>query len=268
MTPIRLTPGDLALAATLLIVAAALSYRHHLELERSLAIAAVRMVVQLLLVGIVLKFVFEQTSLWTTVAVALAMVTFAGYEATNRVNAPSLRWRLWGLGTGTLLVVGLLATFFAVVVVIGPEPWHAPRYLLPILGMVLGNALTAVSLVTQTMATIAVRDRRAIDGQLALGASRYKALSAPTREALRTGLTPIINAMAVSGVVSLPGMMTGQVIAGVDPIEAAKYQIVIMFVLSGAVALAAYAGAIGAVSLLTDNRHRLRLDRLGDDRSR
>lgn len=262
MTPVRLTPTDLALAATLLIVAAALSYRHHLALERALAFAAVRMVVQLLLVGLVLKFVFEQTSLLATAIVAAAMITIAGYEATHRVNAPALRWRLWGLGSGTLLAVGLMATFFAVVVVVGPEPWHAPRYLLPILGMVLGNALTAISLVMQTMATIVIRDRRAIDAQLALGATRYSALSGATREALRTGLTPIINAMAVSGVVSLPGMMTGQVIAGVDPIEAAKYQVMIMFVLAGAVALAAYAGAIGAVGLLTDRRHRLRVERL------
>jgi putative ABC transport system permease protein len=79
---------------------------------------------------------------------------------------------------------------------------------------------------------------------------------------VRTGLMPILNAMAVSGVVSLPGMMTGQILAGAEPIEATKYQIVIMFVLSGATSLGVTVAAIAGVYLLTDPRHRLRLDRL------
>ena len=97
---------------------------------------------------------------------------------------------------------------------------------------------------------------------LALGATRWEAARQPIRQAVRTGMIPTINAMMVVGIVSLPGMMTGQILAGVDPGEAAKYQIMIMFVLTGASALGAFAAAFGGVMLLTDARHRLRLDRL------
>lgn len=261
MTPVKLTPIDLGLAALLLLIAGALSFRFRLSLERQLGVAAVRMVVQLLLVALVLKFVFEQTSLAVTGAIALVMVMFAAVEASQRIKAPRLRRPLLVLGGGTLLATGLFATLYTVAVVIGPTPWHAPRYVLPILGMVLGNALTAVALVLSTLAATVERERRAIEARLALGADRRTALSGPLRDALTTGLTPILNAMAVTGVVALPGMMTGQVIAGVDPIEAAKYQIVIMCALAGAVSLAACAAGLGGVYLLTDKRHRLRIDR-------
>jgi putative ABC transport system permease protein len=262
MTQVLLTPTDLGLAALLLVLAAVLSFSFRLQLERTMAIAAVRMVVQLLLVGLVLKFVFEQTSLWLTAAVAAAMILFAALEAAGRTAAPGLRPALVGLGGATLLAVGLFATLFAAAAVIRPDPWHAPRYVIPILGMVLGNALTAVGLVFQSVMSMAQRERRAIEARLALGETRHQALAPLLREALATALTPILNAMAVAGIVSLPGMMTGQVIAGVDPIEAAKYQIVIMLVLAGAVALAAVAAGLGSVLLLTDRRDRLRLDRI------
>jgi len=262
MTQVLLTPTDLGLAALLLVVAAVLSFSFRLRLERTMAVAAVRMVVQLLLVGLVLKFVLEQTSLALTAAIAVVMIAAAALEATGRAAAPGLRPALLGLGSATLLAVGLFATLFAAAVVIRPDPWYAPRYVIPILGMVLGNALTAVGLVFQSMVTMVGRERRAIEARLALGETRHQALAPLLREALATALTPILNAMAVAGVVSLPGMMTGQVIAGVDPIEAAKYQIVIMFVLAGAVAVAAVAAGLGSVLLLTDRRDRLRLDRI------
>jgi putative ABC transport system permease protein len=262
MTAIRLTPLDLALAASLLLVAALLSLAFRLRLERPLAVAGLRMCAQLLLVGLVLKFVFEQTSLAVTAAIAAVMIAVAGWEAAGRTGAPRIRLQMLGLGTATLMIVGLLASFFAVGALIGPDPWYAPRYLLPILGMVLGNALTAISLVFQTMAAEIRRDRAAIEARLALGHTRRAALDGALQAALRAGLTPILNAMAVTGVVTLPGMMSGQIIAGADPIEAAKYQVMIMFVLAGAAAVATVAAGLGSIAILTDSRHRLRVERL------
>ena len=98
--------------------------------------------------------------------------------------------------------------------------------------------------------------------RVALGAGRLEALREPLRASLTAGLMPMLNAMAVTGIVSLPGMMTGQILAGVDPVEAAKYQIMIMFVIAGSAALAAMCAAFGAVLLVTDARARLRRDRL------
>ena len=95
-----------------------------------------------------------------------------------------------------------------------------------------------------------------------LGASRRAATAPVTREALRSALMPIINSMAATGVVSLPGMMTGQILGGVPPAEAVKYQILVMFLIAGGTGLGAVTAVLGGVYRLTDGRHRLRLDRL------
>lgn len=262
MSAIPLSPIDLALAAALLLVNGAISMVFGLRLERSLAIAAIRMVVQLAAVGYVLKFVFEQTSPAWTALVALVMVLVAGIELMQRQERRPGGWLAYGLGNATLLLTGGLATVYAVAVIIGPSPWYAPRYVLPIIGMVLGNTLTSVSLALQTLNEGAERERSAIEARLALGASRFEAFSGLLRQSLRTATTPLLNTMAVAGVVTLPGMMAGQILAGADPGEAAKYQIMIMFVLAGASGLGALAAALGSIFLMTDSRHRLRLDRL------
>jgi putative ABC transport system permease protein len=263
MSGVALSPSDLALAASLLIINGAISIAFGLKLERSLALAAIRMVVQLTLVGFVLRFVLEQTSPAWTVLIALIMVLVAGFELYQRKGQPGGGWRAYGLGNATLLLVGGLATLYAVAVVVRPSPWYAPRYVLPILGMVLGNTLTSVSLALQAMSQGALRERNAIDARIALGATRFEAFAGVLQPALRAATTPLLNTMAVAGVVALPGMMSGQIMAGADPAEAAMYQIMILFVLAGASALGALAAALGSVVLMTDRRHRLRLDRFG-----
>lgn len=257
-----LTQFDLAIAASLILLNAAVSWGFRLGLERTLATTALRMVVQLSLVGFVLTFVFAQTSPAWTIAVALLMAAAAGYEVVSRQQRRLAGPVPFVLGTGMLLFVGTLFSVIAVAGLIGPEPWYAPRYLLPVLGMVLGNAMTGVSLVLDAITSAAVREQRQIEAQLALGASRFEAFSDVLRRGLRTGLMPILNAMAVAGVVSLPGMMTGQILAGADPVEAAKYQMMILFVIAGATALSVLLAGFAAVRLLTDDRHRLRLERL------
>lgn len=260
MTAVALTPFDLALAALLLIINGVISVAFGLRLEGSLAVAALRMVVQLSAVGFVLNFVFAQTSPAWTALIAMIMVLVAGFELLHRQGRPG-GWMAYGLGNVTLLLVGGLATLYAVAVVVGPSPWYAPRYVLPILGMVLGNTLTSVSLALQAISEGATRERNAIDARIALGANRLEAFAHVLRPALRAAITPLLNTMSVAGVVTLPGMMSGQVLAGADPGEAAKYQIMIMFVLAGASGLGALAAALGSVFLMTDSRHRLRLDR-------
>ncbi len=262
MSTVELSVLDLALAALLLVVNGAISLLFGLRLEASLAIAALRMGVLLGAVGFVLKFVFAQTSPLWTVLIALVMVLVAGTELVQRQERRFAGWWAYGLGNMTLLLVGGLATLYAVAVVIGPQPWYAPRYMLPILGMVLGSTLTSASLALQTLTEAAERERSAIEARIALGATRFEAFAAVLRRAIRTAITPLLNTMSVAGIVTLPGMMTGQILAGADPAEAAKYQIMIMFVLTGASGLGALAAAFGGVLLLTDARHRLRLDRL------
>lgn len=262
MTYVPLDIADLALAAALILINGLVSWVFALGLERTLLINTVRMTTQLALIGFVLKWIFEQTSpLWTAV-LALVMVLIAGYEIVSRLSRKPKGFEAYLLGSGTLLVVGTLATVFAVAGIIGPEPWYQPRYVLPILGMVLGNAMTGIALTASTLLETTLRDRAAIEARLSLGADRYTAMGSTLRLALKTGMMPILNAMAASGVVALPGMMTGQILAGLDPIEATKYQIMIMFVIAGATALGVVIAGYATVLLVTDARHRLRLDRL------
>ncbi len=262
MSYVELSALDLMLAALLLVVNGAISLAFGLRIEASLAIAAVRMAVQLLAVGYVLKFVFAQTSPLWTLLVAVVMVLVAGYELMQRQEGRLRSWLAYGLGNATLLLVGGLSTLYAVLVVVGPSPWHAPRFVVPILGMVLGNTLTSVSLALQVLTEGAERERAAIEARIALGATRFAAFSTVQAKALRTAITPLLNTMSVAGIVSLPGMMTGQILAGADPAEAARYQIMIILVLTGASGLGALAAVYGGVLLLTDSRHRLRLDRM------
>ena len=262
MTYLPLDLLDLSLAALLLIANGAISIWFRLGLERTLAVSSLRMVVQLALVALALKVIFGLDSpLWTALF-ALFMTAAAAYEVFSRQERRVAGPLTLALGAGAPFLAGLIATMFAAVVVIGPDPWYAPRYVLPIFGMMLGNALAGTSLVLNAMTTGAETERVAIEARIALGATRFEALDTVLRRALTTGLMPILTAMATTGIVALPGMMTGQILAGIEPVEAAKYQVMILFLVAGSTGLAVVAAGLGSVLLLTDERHRLRLDRL------
>jgi putative ABC transport system permease protein len=239
----------------------ALSLALRLKLEKQLAIASVRMVLQLVLVGYVLTFLFAAVSpLWTALA-AVVMVLFASREivARQKRRLPGV-WS-YGLGAGCMLIAAGTVTMFALLTELRPDPWYHPRYALPLLGMILGNTMTGISLGLDVLTNSLVRERAAVEACLALGGTRYQALLPVLRDALRSGFMPIMNSMAAIGLVSLPGMMTGQILAGVEPIDAVKYQLLIMFLIAGGTGLGTLAAVMGGARLLTDHRHRLRLDR-------
>ena len=266
MSYIVLNDLDLALAALLVVLNGGLSLALQLGLARQLAIATLRMIVQLLLVGLVLEVLFSLVSpLWTGLA-ALAMLLFAGREIMARQERRLTGFWAYGLGTSCMLVAATLVTMFALVVQVSPDPWYHPRYSLPLLGMVLGNTMTGISLGLHTLTTGLTRDRAAVEARLALGATRYEAVLPVSRAAMRTALMPIINSMAATGLVALPGMMTGQILAGADPVQAVKYQILVMFLIAGGTGLGATSAVMAGGHRLTDARHRLRLDRLTPSR--
>jgi putative ABC transport system permease protein len=128
--------------------------------------------------------------------------------------------------------------------------------------MILGNCMIGVGLGLNTLTTSLVNRRASVEAQLMLGATRQVAAAPVTRQALRSALMQVINSMSVTGVVSLPGMMTGQILGGVPPAEAVKYQILVMFLIAGGTGLGAVTAVLGGAYRLTDGRHRLRLDRL------
>ncbi len=259
---IPLTYADLAFASLFLLVNAGLSLLLRLGMERQLLIAAIRMVVQLMLVGLVLKLVFTAASPGITLAVALIMIVFAGREIRARQERRLAGLWGYGLGAAAMIAAGTLVALLVLTTQIQPAPWWQPRIALPLFGMILGNTMTGISLGLDSLHGTLYRERNAVEAQLLLGRTRWQAAGPVLRRALRAGITPIINAMAATGVVSLPGMMTGQILSGIDPQEAVKYQLLIMFAIAGATGLGVLFGLLASLLRLTDKRHRLRLDRL------
>jgi len=262
MTLIALSYWDIAFAASLLVINAGLSIFLQLGVHRQLIISAVRMTVQLTLIGFVLLRLFALVSpLWTAV-VAMIMVAFAGYEIMSRLERRFYGGWAFGLGAGPMLFAAGLVTVFTLTTQINADPWYDPRFSLPLFGMILGNTMTGISLGLNTLISNTLRERNAIEAQIALGRTATQALGPVVRQAMRSGFIPIINSMAASGIVSLPGMMTGQILAGVEPGEAVKFQILIMFLIGGATGIGVTLAVLSAAYRLTDQRHRLRLDRL------
>jgi len=259
---ITLSYWDIALAASLLVINAGLSIFLQLGVHRQLVISAIRMGVQLTLIGFVLLKLFALVSpLWTAI-VALIMVSFAGYEIMARLERRFQGVWAYGLGAGPMLFAAGLVTVFTLTTQIGADPWYNPRFALPLFGMILGNTMTGISLGLNTLISNTLRERNSIEAQLALGATATQAFGPVVRQAMRSGFIPIINSMAASGIVSLPGMMTGQILAGVEPGEAVKFQILIMFLIGGATGIGVTLAVLAGAYRLTDERHRLRLDRL------
>ncbi len=262
MSYIFLDTTDLAIAAVLVILNGGLSLWLKLGIARHWFIATARMIVQLTLMGYVLIALFSIISLWWTAFAALAMILFAGREIWAQQERRLAGIWSFGLGTGCMLLAASLVTVFALTTQVSPDPWYHPRYSLPLLGMILGNTMTGISLGLHTLTTSLVKERAGVEAQLALGATRREALLPVMRGSLRTALMPIVNMMAATGLVAMPGMMTGQILAGADPGDAVRYQILIMFLIAGGTGIGSIAAVFGGGYRLTDSRHRLRLDRL------
>jgi len=241
---VELTYWQVALAALLIVFNGVVSIVLRLRMERSLVIASIRTIAQLLLVGLVLEWVFRWDRWYVVLALATVMTLIAGLTAASRNER-----RYPGIWLNTIVSVwgsAWIVTAFALFAVMqGINKWYEPQYAIPLLGMVLGNTLNGISVGLNTFTEALVTRRDQIESLLALGATRWEAARATVRRAVRTGMLPIINSMMVVGIVSLPGMMTGQLVSGMDPIEAVKYQIVIMFLIASATAL----GTVGVVLL-------------------
>jgi putative ABC transport system permease protein len=243
----------------LIVLDGVLSLVLRLGLHRHLAWAALRMVVQLVLIGFILRWVFAVSSPLATLTVVLVMVAIAGREVAARPEQRLGRFGNYTVGATAVALATFLTAILALTTAIRPQPWYDPRYAIPLVGIVLGNVLNGGSLALDSLLGGVVRERAAIEAQLALGVSYGQAMRGLIRTSVRRALLPIINQMSAAGVVTLPGIMT---LAGMDPLEAAKYQIPLIFLLSGGSGLAAVAVVYLAARRLTDDRQRLRIDRL------
>ncbi|MCO4763870.1 MAG: iron export ABC transporter permease subunit FetB [Myxococcales bacterium] len=257
---IALSTTDLAIAGGLVLVAGVVSVAMRLDLERKLLLGAVRTVVQLILLGYCLEFLFQIESAPLVLGWLGIMITAAGRAAMAR---PSRTYKGAFLsGWIGLAISALLTTFTVTGAIVGIDPWYDPQYLIPFAGMVLGNSLTGISLTVDSLLETLDDKQDEVECLLCLGATRWEAARGPIQIALRRGMTPILNSMAVVGLVSIPGMMTGQILAGAAPMAAVRYQIVVMFMLAGATAMGSIAVAWLVYRRMFNDRHQLRMERI------
>jgi putative ABC transport system permease protein len=239
---------ELALATVFVLVAGGLSLRMGLKLERDLAIATVRTYLQLLALGFVLKWVFVNQTWPVVLALLTVMVVAAARVVLKRAgNAPP---GVFTSSVAAMALTGFTVTFAVTALIVRVPVWYEARYVLPIAGMVIGNSMTGIALAVERL--FADLDARSAEmlGLVALGATVWEAARPSVRTALTAGMVPTINSMAAAGVVFIPGMMTGQILAGADPVEATKYQIVVMLMIAAATAI----GAITSVVLMYRKR--------------
>jgi putative ABC transport system permease protein len=204
---------------------------------------ALRCAVQLVAIGYVLLALFAREDPASVLGSLLVMLVIAAWTSSRRVeHGPGARalfpFALAAIGAGSVVA---LAPVFAFVV--RPRPWFEARYLVPLSGMIVANAMNCVALVFERVFQLARSESNVIEQLLALGATPRQAVHAHARTAVRAAMIPTINGLVTVGLVALPGMMTGQILSGTAPDQAVRYQIVVMFQL---VAVAAVSGLLAA----------------------
>ena len=212
-----------------LIVIGIMFYWH--SAAKTAVYATARMLVQLLLIGYVLVFIFESDNWFVIAGVLTVMLLASSWIATRTLDNRDKRSFLQAMAAisiGGLLTLGLVTQF-----VLGVEPWFSPRHTVPLAGMIFAASMNAVSLAADRYQAEIGRDVSYLEAR---------------RIALQTALIPIINSLFAVGLVALPGMMTGQILSGVSPLIAAQYQIMVMTMLFGA-------SGISAACYLTLQRH-------------
>ncbi|MGG4143685.1 iron export ABC transporter permease subunit FetB [Paenibacillus algorifonticola] len=225
--------NNIALACTLVFVAITtfISMKQKLGLEKEIITGTIRSAVQLLFIGFLLHFIFETNHPIFIVLIIISMITVASWNAGSRampVKGIRLRIALALAGTEAVTLALLLSLR-----IIEAEP----RYIIPVSGMIIGSSMIVCGLYLNHMKRELEASRGEIETLLALGATTKQAIRQAVRRAVRSSLIPTLDGMKTVGLVQLPGMMTGMIVAGADPIEAVRYQILIVFAMSASSSL-------------------------------
>jgi len=252
MTGIDVTLGEVAAALVLVAIAAAVSLWRRADLEADLGLAVVRSFLQLTAVGYVIQAIFDSDSLWLVTLLLAVMVCFGAATANKRAREVPR-----ALGPIVLALCSAAAVTLGLVLALGVFEAE-PRYLVPVGGMVIGNSMTATAVALNRLADEVAGQARRLEATLALGATARQASAGLVSASLRSGLIPLIDSTKTTGVVFFPGTMVGMLVAGAEPLDAVRLQLILLWVLLGSVALAALiATALGYRGFFTD-AHQLR----------
>ncbi len=227
--------GEVAASLALVAVAIGVSRWRRAELEGDIAIAVARSALQLVAIGYVIQAIFDEESLWLTAALIVVMVVFGAYTARARAsNVPDafvpLLISLALAAVATLGLVLALGIFEA-----------TPQYLVPVGGMVIGNAMTAAAVALNRLGDDVAAGAREIEATLALGATGSEAVAPIVRRSVRSGMITLVDSTKTTGLIFFPGTMVGMLLAGADPTDAVRLQLILLWVLLGSVAISSLA---------------------------
>ncbi|MDB9445687.1 ABC transporter permease [Anabaena sp. CS-542/02] len=227
---IRLDLVDLVIAVGLMAIAIGLSTWERLGLELNLAMATGRTILQLLVLGYVLDFIFALDNVWGVLAILAVILTITAMVAKNRISVkiPRVLPLVWG----AILISTALTVIYTNFLIIQPDRWYEPRYVIPLAGIVLGNAMNAAAIAGERLVSTLNSQYVEIETHLSLGATPHQAVSQYRKQAIRSAFLPTLNQMMLMGMVAIPGITTGQLIAGISPLDAVYYEIVIIFMVA------------------------------------
>jgi len=257
----HLTWVNVGLAFSFILFDAVVSFIFGLRVGSSLVTAAVRCVVQLAIMGTLLQTVLDTDNPWAVAGIAGLLNVMGTFEAV--VNKSKLRYHhmfssvLFGMISSTI-PVSIIGSRFAM----SNQPFWSPVQYVPIVGMLCGSTISGIIVSVSYVLKELTENRDKVEMYLAFGASRFEACKPIATEALRLALTPTVNQMSVMGIIAIPGMMTGAILGGSSVEQAAKLQMVIMFMISAATALASIVTTVLCLGMVVDGEHRVRSDRV------
>lgn len=232
MSELSLT--SLLLSSSLVLIAILISYAQKLNLGKEICIAAVRCVVQLVAVGYILQLIFDNSHPIITTTLVLIIIFNASWNAAKRGEGIPHAFAIsfFSILVASAIVIAILLLTHSIS--------YAPNQVIPISGMIVGNAMTALGLSYRQMKNSFKAESEKVEAMLALGADIYPASHSIIRNALQTAMQPTLDSLKTVGLVSLPGMMTGQILAGQEPLQAIKYQIMVMFMILAASSIVSF----------------------------
>jgi putative ABC transport system permease protein len=249
---IDVTLGEVAASLALIAIAIAVSFWKRTGLENEIAVAVVRSFIQLTAIGYVIQAIFDEDSLLLVFALIAVMVVFGAFTARQRAKrVPAAFWPLLiGLAVAGSATLGLVVA----VGIFDPTP----RYLVPVGGMVVGNSMTAAAVALNRLGDEMHDRAREIEATLALGATSTVAAAPSLRRSLRSGTIALVDSTKTTGLIFFPGTMVGMLLAGADPVDAVRLQLILLWVLLGSVALSALIATTLAYRNFFTPAHQLR----------
>lgn len=198
----------------------------------------VRSFIQLSILGAILRPIFLMNNIFLVLGYCSLMITLASFVVSGRVKY-NFDNQLYAILISMLSSVSLIG-LFGFVIIIRPHPLYNPQYVIPIVGMLLGNCTDGISLALNSLTTALVEQHQEIELYLSFGATSYEAVARLLKIAVELAITPTLNRMAIIGIISIPGMMTGQILGGSKVVDASRYQILIMYLISATVLISIF----------------------------